>query len=259
MTTLKLTLVGGPTALIEAAGFRLVTDPTFDPPGSYPMSYGSLTKTLAPALSADAIGAADAVLLSHDQHWDNLDHSGRAFLSKVARVFTTAAGAARLKGNAEGLEPWDSQQLIGPDGQKLTITATPARHGPAGIEPMSGDVIGFVLSFDPPSIPPIYVTGDTVWFDGVAEIARRFHAGVVLLFAGAAQPRGPFNLTMDTNDAIETAHAFPDAVIVPIHRDSWAHITQGSDELERAFTALGLRSRLRMLAPGVATAIELAE
>jgi hypothetical protein len=141
----------------------------------------------------------------------------------------------------------------------LTITATPARRGPAGIEPLSGDVIGFVLSFEPASIPPIYVTGDTVWYDGVAEVARRFRAGMVLLFAGAAQTRGPFHLTMDTNDAIETAHAFPDAVIVPVHRDSWAHFTQGGNDLEQAFTALGLQSRLRMLPPGVATAIELAK
>jgi hypothetical protein len=51
----------------------------------------------------------------------------------------------------------------------------------------------------------------------VAEVARRFKAGVVLPFAGAAQTRGPFHLTMDTNDTIETARAFPDAVIVPLH------------------------------------------
>jgi L-ascorbate metabolism protein UlaG (beta-lactamase superfamily) len=257
MTSLSLTLVGGPTTLIEAAGFRLVTDPTFDPPGDYQLGYVTLTKTSGPALAGHAIGAVDAVLLSHDQHADNFDHSGRAFLSKAARVFTTVAGAARLEGRAEGLRPWDSRQLIGPDGTKLTITATPARHGPAGIEPLSGDVIGFVLSFDPPSIPPIYVTGDTVWYDGVAEVARRFRAGAVLLFAGAAQTRGPFYLTMDTNDAIETAHAFPHAVIVPIHRDSWAHFTQGGNELEQAFAALGLRSRLRMLQPGITTVIEL--
>jgi L-ascorbate metabolism protein UlaG (beta-lactamase superfamily) len=257
MTTLNLTLVGGPTVLIGATGFRLITDPTFDPPGDYQLSYVTLTKTSGPALAADAIGPVDAVLLSHDQHADNLDHSGRAFLSKAARVFTTVTGAARLESRAEGLEPWDSKELIGADGRKLTITATPARHGPAGIEPMSGDVIGFVLSFEPASIPPIYVTGDTVWYDGVAEVARRFRAGVVLLFAGAAQTRGPFHLTMDTNDAVETAHAFPDAVIVPIHRDSWAHFTQGSNELEQAFTALGLRSRLRILQPGVTAAIEL--
>ena len=64
---------------------------------------------------------------------------------------------------------------------------------------------------------------------------------------------------MDTNDAIETAHAFPAALIVPIHYDGWAHLTQGGADLEQAFTALGLRSRLQMLNPGVATPIDLAK
>jgi L-ascorbate metabolism protein UlaG (beta-lactamase superfamily) len=124
---------------------------------------------------------------------------------------------------------------------------------------MSGDVIGFVLAFEDALIPPIYITGDTVWYEGVAEVARRFPAGVVVLFAGAAQTRGPFHLTMDTNDAIETAHAFPAALIVPIHHGGWAHLTQHGADLERAFTALGLRSRLQMLKPGVATPIDLAK
>jgi L-ascorbate metabolism protein UlaG (beta-lactamase superfamily) len=175
------------------------------------------------------------------------------------RVFTTVAGAARLGGPAEGLRPWDAKQLVNAGGARLTITATPARHGPAGIEPMSGDVIGFVLAFDDAPIPPIYITGDTVWYDGVAEVARRFAVGVVVLFAGAAQTRGPFHLTMDTNDAIETAHAFPTALIVPIHHDGWAHLTQDGADLEQAFTALRLRSRLQMLKPGVATPIDLAK
>jgi hypothetical protein len=52
---------------------------------------------------------------------------------------------------------------------------------------------------------------------------RRFRAGVVLLFAGATQARSPFNLTMNSNDAIETAHAFPNAMIVPVHGEGWAH------------------------------------
>jgi len=33
MASLKITLIGGPTALIEVGGFRLLTDPTFDAPG----------------------------------------------------------------------------------------------------------------------------------------------------------------------------------------------------------------------------------
>jgi len=254
MTSLTITLIGGPTALIEVNGFRLLTDPTFDAPGDYPLPHVTLHKTSRPALTADQVGSVDAVLLSHDQHSDNLDHSGKAYVEKSARVFTTQVGAKRLGGRdeggrIEGLAPWDTAVLTKSDGRRLQITATPARHGPAGIEPLSGDVIGFVLSNE--NDAPIYVTGDTVWYDGVAEVARRFRAGVVLLFAGAAQTRGPFYLTMNTNDAIETAHAFPLATIVPVHYDGWAHFSQGRKELEQSFKALGLASRLRLLEPGV--------
>ena len=90
----------------------------------------------------------------------------------------------------------------------------------------------------------------------MAEVARRFKAGVVLPFAGAAQTRGPFHLTMDTNDTIETARAFPDAVIVPFHTDGWAHFRQSAQDLRVSFDALGFGKRLRILEPGVATVIE---
>ena len=255
MSLLRLTLIGGPTALIEIGPFRLLTDPTFDQPGDYALPHVTLTKTAGPALGAEAIGAVDAVLLSHDQHSDNLDHGGRAFLARAPRVLTTVAGAGRLGNGAEGLAPWQSIELVRPDGARLRITATPARHGPAGIEPLSGDVVGFVIETSDTTVRPIYVTGDTVWYDGVAEVARRFSPGVVMPFAGSAQTRGPFHLTMDTNDVVETARAFPDALIVPVHHDGWGHFRQGGGDLETTFAALGVRDRLLMLKPGVATEI----
>jgi L-ascorbate metabolism protein UlaG (beta-lactamase superfamily) len=252
--TLSVTLIGGPTALLEIDGFRLLTDPTFDAPGSYQLPHVKLEKLEGPAISADAVGKIDAVLLSHDQHSDNLDNSGKDFLAKAKRVLTTQAGARRLGGHAEGFAPWASTELKGKNGASLTITATPARHGPAGIEPLSGDVIGFVVA--PSEGRQIYISGDTTWFDGVAEVARRFSCNVVLPFAGSAQTRGPFHLTMDTNDTIETARAFPDAVIVPLHTDGWAHFRQNAQDLRVSFDALGFGKRLRILQPGVATVIE---
>jgi L-ascorbate metabolism protein UlaG (beta-lactamase superfamily) len=254
--TLSITLIGGPTALLEIDGFRLLTDPTFDAPGAYQLPHVKLEKLTGPALSAAAVGEVDAVLLSHDQHSDNLDHSGRDYLARTSRVLTTVAGARRLGGTVEGLAPWASTELKGKDGHSLTITATPARHGPAGIEPMSGDVIGFVVASSKAGRRPIYISGDTVWYDGVAEVARRFKAAVVLPFAGAAQTRGPFHLTMDTNDTIETARAFPDATIVPLHTDGWAHFKQNANDLRISFEALGFGSRLKLLEPGVKTVIE---
>jgi L-ascorbate metabolism protein UlaG (beta-lactamase superfamily) len=253
--TLSITLIGGPTALIEIDGFRLLTDPTFDAPGAYQLPHVKLEKLTGPALATSAIGEVDAVLLSHDQHSDNLDHSGRDFLATARRVLTTEAGARRLGGNAEGFAPWAATELK-KGGRSLIITATPARHGPAGIEPLSGDVIGFVVSSSRAGSRPVYISGDTVWFDGVAEVAKRFKCGVVLPFAGAAQTRGPFHLTMDTNDTIETARAFPDAVIVPVHTDGWAHFRQSASDLRASFDTLGFGSRLRILEPGVATVIE---
>lgn len=250
----SITLIGGPTALIEYGGFRVLTDPTFDPPGDYKLPYTTLAKTIGPALSESVVGAVDAVIVSHDQHWDNLDRAGRAYFLTAKRAFTTIAGAARLGGNVIGLAPWESRTLQA-NGKTLAITATPARHGPAGIEPMSGDVIGFVLQAD--GKRAVYVTGDTTWFEGTEEVARRYDVGIVLPFAGAAQTRGPFNLTMNTNEVIETAKHFPKATIVPVHSDSWAHLTQTRADIEKSFEALGIGARLKMLQPGVPADVSL--
>ena len=250
MSSLIITLIGGPTALIEIDGFRLLTDPTFDAPGAYQLPHVKLEKLSGPALGTEALGNIDAVLLSHDQHADNLDHSGKDFLPKARRVLTTVAGAQRLGGHAEGLAPWATTELTGRDGHSLTITATPARHGPAGIEPLSGDVIGFVVTSGKQGSRPVYISGDTVWYDGVAEVARRFSPRLVILFAGSAEPRGSFHMTMDSNDAIETAHAFPNAAIVAIHNHGWAHFKESAADLARSFAALGLAERLTSLEPG---------
>jgi len=253
-----LTLIGGPTALIEIGGFRLLTDPTFDAPRSYERpGLSALVKTRGPALALDDLGRIDAVLLSHDQHADNLDFSGRALLPRAGAVFTTCAGAERLGGAARGLAPWETTTLEGPDGARLFVTATPARHGPIGVEPLSGDVVGFAIGVERPG-DSLYVSGDTVWFDGVAETARRFSPRLVLLFAGAARTRGAMHLTMDSNDAIEAAHAFSAARIVPIHTDGWTHFSESGDALAAAFAALGFADRLTRLEPGRPTEIALA-
>src|SRR3954468_6470676 len=99
--SIRLTYIGGPTALIEFGGLRFVTDPTFDAaPAEYPSGPATLRKRKGPALSPDEVGHVDAVLLSHDHHWDNLDRSGRDFLARVDQVITTKDGAKRLGGNA---------------------------------------------------------------------------------------------------------------------------------------------------------------
>ena len=168
MTSLsaRLIYIGGPTVLLEWEGLRLLTDPTFDPAGTgYTLPTYTLRKLLDPAVSSDAVGILDAVLLSHDHHFDNLDHSGRELLNRVGCVCTTAAGATRLGGDVVGLLPWQSIELTSPGGRVWRMTGTPARHGPAHAD--RGPVIGFVLTFTDDPAVGIYLSGDTVWYEGV--------------------------------------------------------------------------------------------
>ncbi|HET9449253.1 MAG TPA: MBL fold metallo-hydrolase, partial [Aggregicoccus sp.] len=169
-----MTYIGGPTALIEVAGLRLLTDPTFDPPGK---RFRLTQKLQGPAIGAPATGHIDAVLLSHDQHPDNLDDAGRAALQGAALVLTTPAGAQRLGGKAIGLRPWQTHVLQTRSGRAVRVTAVPARHGPEGFEGRTGDVTGFVVASGTEGEPVLYISGDTVFFEGVAEVGRRFRVG----------------------------------------------------------------------------------
>jgi L-ascorbate metabolism protein UlaG (beta-lactamase superfamily) len=134
VTGIRLTHIGGPTVLIEAVGWRILTDPTFDPPGqTYKFGWGTKsTKLSGPALAPDDLGPIDAVLLSHDHHADNLDDAGRALVATAPTVITTTVGARRLGPPARGLDPWEATTLAGMDsatawcGSQATPSSTTA-------------------------------------------------------------------------------------------------------------------------------------
>ncbi|MER6780797.1 MULTISPECIES: MBL fold metallo-hydrolase [unclassified Streptomyces] len=241
---------GGPTALFEYGGLRFLTDPTFDAPGDYRRPGAPLLVKTAPSTgTTDDLGRIDAVLLSHDEHADNLDTSGRALLADVPLTLTTPGGGQRLGANAKGLADWESIQLDRPGGGTVTVTGVPAIHGPGPrqeIEPIAGQVVGFVLTGE--GLPTVYVSGDNASLDLVKEIAARYApVDTAILFAGA--PRFPvlFDgelLVLDSAQAAEAAEILGARRVVPVHYDSWAHFTEGRDRLVAAFTAAGLADRL---------------
>ncbi|WP_037609927.1 MBL fold metallo-hydrolase [Streptacidiphilus rugosus] len=251
MLGIGITYLGGPTALIETGGLRLLVDPTFDPPGEYRIGSRTLTKTTGPALSAAQIGSVDVVLLSHDQHPDNLDHAGRAYLLRAPLALSTRSAQQRLGGPVRALSSWESHEAARPGGGTLRITAVPALHGPEGSEPLVGEVTGFVLDGD--GLPAVYVSGDNASLRLVTEIAERFGPmDVAVLFAGAARtplvPDAP--LTLTSMQAAQAAERLAARHVVPVHFEHWAHFTQDADTLRGAFATAGLASRLHLPTPG---------
>ncbi|MET9880801.1 MBL fold metallo-hydrolase [Actinacidiphila glaucinigra] len=241
---------GGPTASFEYGGLRFLTDPTFDGPGDYGRPGRPILTKTAPSTGSPAdIGPIDVVLLSHDEHADNLDTSGRALLADVPLTLTTPSGGERLGQKAKGLADWETVELERPGGGTVTVTAVPAVHGPGPreeVEPFTGQVVGFVLTGE--GLPTVYVSGDNASLDAVKEIAGRFApVDTAILFAGA--PRFPMlfdgNLiVLDSAQAAEAARILGAGRVVPVHHDSWAHFTEGREDLEAAFASAGLAGRL---------------
>jgi L-ascorbate metabolism protein UlaG (beta-lactamase superfamily) len=243
MSTIRLTHLGGPTTLIEVGGWRILTDPTFDDPGrTYRFGWGtSSRKTTGPALTASDIGRIDVVLVTHDHHADNLDDAGREMLELAGTVVTTVSAARRLGVDAIGLDDWESTLVEAPppgngserDRPPITVTATPCRHGPPGSRPIVGDVIGFALTWDGQQHGALWISGDTVLYDGVLEVGSRLDIGTAVVHLGRVRFRitGPVKYSMDIDDAIELCSRLQPRTIVPVHFDGWSHFSQGRDEI----------------------------
>ena len=247
-----ISVLGGPTTVIDIAGRRIVMDPTFDPPGIHVY----LTKLTGPAVSADALGPVDAVLISHDQHPDNLDDDGRRMALAAPLVLTHPGAAGRLGSPAVELPPWQSYDLPGGSGP-LAVQAVPAVHGPAdGQRDASGhincEVTGFVLSG--PGVPTVYLSGDNASMAAVRDVADRVgDIDIAVLFSGAAsvptKERGR-PLTLTSARAAAAAELLGAKVVIPAHVDGWAHFREGVDEFVAAFDQAGISNLLAVAAHG---------
>jgi L-ascorbate metabolism protein UlaG (beta-lactamase superfamily) len=162
---------------------------------------------------------------------------------------SSPAGSSPADSNAAaisaiGLDNWATFDVPLKDGRIITITGTPCRHGPVGGD--RGPVTGFMLNWKGETSAGVYITGDTVWYEGVEEVARRFEPTLILLFMGAAKLAavGPAPLTMTVEESLRAARLFSKATIVPLHFEGWEHFSEGYGEIIRQYTAAGMLDRL---------------
>jgi L-ascorbate metabolism protein UlaG (beta-lactamase superfamily) len=260
---LKLTHIGGPTVLVEVDGWRLLTDPTFDPAGGhYDFGWGTSSDKLAgPALALGDLPPVDAVLLTHDHHGDNLDAAGRALLPDVPAVVTTVRGARRLGlAHAIGLRAGAATTLSAAGLPDLQVRATPARHGPPLTRPVVGDVVGFALCRAGQDEVFLWITGDTVLHRPLRAAAGAMRVDVALVHVGGVRfpITGPLRYTMTGSEAVQLCELLRPRVAVPVHYEGWAHFADGRAGLENALALApaDVRDRVRWLPLGTPVDLE---
>ncbi|KAE8153606.1 beta-lactamase superfamily domain-containing protein [Aspergillus avenaceus] len=272
--TLTFTHITTATAILNIDGINFLTDPFFGEVGTHETSgdwskarlkedfgldkapeSGSLTITEPPAMKLHDLPPIDAVLLSHEDHLDNLDPVGRQLLDG-RRVFTTVDGAKNLQPRPAvvGLKPWQTvTSVIG--GKEFRITGTPCKHFPVG------EVTGFILETDSfgthaetgkPNA--IYFSGDTVYIDELKKIKDRVHVTAAVLNLGNATfefPIGPIQITMDGKQAVRLVQDIGADVMVPMHFESWEHFKEHGEDLARIFEEAGIMHKVCWTTPGV--------
>lgn len=256
MTSFNITFIGTATAILEINGIKFITDPVFSPAGSiWDLGVVVLKNTLTPALGLADLPVIDIVLLSHEDHPDNLDELGRQLLNG-RRVLTTCDGAGKLgpRPGVSGLAPWQTVPIsVGK--VQFQITATPCQHVPGG------ECIGFVISgpeLGQTNGKPngIYFSGDTIYTGELAAIKDRFHIQVALLNLGGASVAvsdPPLQVTMDSTQAIQLIQDINPDIVIPMHFDGWDHFSEDSIQAAKAFDSGNLKDKIRWLKPGITT------
>ncbi|KAF5576559.1 Zn-dependent hydrolase of the beta-lactamase fold [Fusarium pseudocircinatum] len=261
-----ITHVTTATAIVDIDGVKFITDPIFDEaPQSHDRSQAIglkpgqffLTMQEGPAISIRQLPIIDCVLLSHEDHVDNLDETGRQLLIG-RRVITTPDGTKNLSEypGTWAIAPWQTSKFrLG--GEEWRITGVPCVHVPGG------EVTGFLLhkesfGYSPDGRPNVvYFTGDTVFMkDEFRKLREKYHVVVALTNLGQAMlpspesPTGFVQITMGGEDAVKMMEVLEADVLVSMHFESWTHFTQDGKALEEIFSSGGLGNKVKWLSSG---------
>jgi L-ascorbate metabolism protein UlaG (beta-lactamase superfamily) len=221
----RLTLVRNATVILELAGKRLVVDPMLDDVGTRPPVEGTRNQVRNPTAplpfpAEDAVCGLDAVIVTH-RHRDHLDGRAEELLPRDVPVFCQPEDEGALR--ELGLDARSVADELEWDG--LRVVRTPAQHGFGAMAEALAPVSGFVLD-------GLYLAGDTVWYDGVAETIERHRPRVAVVNAGGAEFSEGGLIVMGVDDVREVAARVP--TVVAVHLEALNHCYLTRMELRAA-------------------------
>jgi L-ascorbate metabolism protein UlaG (beta-lactamase superfamily) len=232
---MRLWLLRHATLRIRAGDVDILVDPQLDPAGARPPVPGTANPRLNPLVDLPeppgvAVQHLGAVVVTH-LHEDHLDSTAIELLPRDVPLLCQPPDAEPLAEHGfADVRPVEEAAAL--DG--LTITRTDGRHGTGSIGERLGPVSGFVIAEG--EAPPLYVAGDTIFYDGVAEALDRHHPAVVVVNAGGTRFIEGDPITMDADDVVATARHAPSVRVVAVHMEAMNHCP---------LTRADLRARLR--------------
>ena len=249
--------IGTATVLFRYAGFTILTDPNFLHKGEQVhIGYGlRSTRVTDPAINLDQLPPIDLVVLSH-MHEDHFDRIVQRKLDKMLPIITNPKAADDLKkkgfSRTYGMNTWESLTIIKGDAT-LRITALPAKHAPAPVQFLMPPVMGSMLEFQSASHPKrlcLYISGDTLLYNQLREIPRRFSdIDLALLHLGGTKIMGIL-LTMNGKQGAQALRMVAPKTAIPVHFNDYKVFKSPLDDFKQAVREAGLESKVKYLNQG---------
>ncbi|MDZ5455503.1 MBL fold metallo-hydrolase [Azohydromonas lata] len=249
--------IGTATVVLRVGPFTLLTDPNFLHKGEHAhLGYGIHSPRLTdPAMDVEQLPPLDAVLLSH-YHGDHFDEVAERRLDKLLPVISTPHAVRQLAERGfrslHGLATWQAIELE-KGAARLRITAMPARHGPPVVHAALPQTMGSLVELLAPGGTPawrLYISGDTLVYDELAEIPKRYpDIDLALLHLGGTRLFGVL-LTMDAQQGVQALQLIEPKRAIPIHNDDYPVFKSSLEDFLAAARAAGLQDKVQVLRPG---------
>ncbi|GAA4172434.1 MBL fold metallo-hydrolase [Phytohabitans flavus] len=246
----SVTFLGSATTVLRIGDFTMLTDPNFLHAGQRAhLGSGTWTRRrLDPALTIPELPSLDGIVLSYlyGGHFDRVSRHG---LPRDLTVLTTPAAERRLRQwgfrGAIGLGTWESHEFVR-GAQLLRVTATPAHHGPRGLNRLLPQTMGTIVELEQDGEPVfcLYITGDTRYRPSLAEIPLRYpYVDAMLVHLGGARVLG-VGLTMNGPEGGHLTRLIRPVVAVPIHYDDYPPLRSTLDDYMREVARSGSPTRV---------------
>jgi len=237
---MKLQLVRHATLLLEYAGMRILVDPMLSDAGAMSAIQNSPQPRPNPLVPLpfpveQVLDGVQLVLVTHTHrdHWDN------AAIQLVPKDLP-------LLCQPEDMEKMEAVYFLNASAvhdmkhwSHICVTRTPAQHGTGEIARAMAPSSGYVLSSS--GEPTVYIAGDTIWYDQVAETIRQHNPQVIVVNAGAAQFLHGDPITMTSGDVVRTCRAAPQAKTIAVHMEAINHCLLTREELAEHVEAAGAK------------------
>ncbi|GAU78323.1 MBL fold metallo-hydrolase [Fusibacter sp. 3D3] len=209
------------TGLLTYSDFTFLLDPMLAPKEDKPPIQSSPNEYRNPRvdfpIKLDQIEFPNFCLVTHS-HQDHFDDYAEHLLPKDMGLICQPQDTSKFKAMGfHNLYPIETSITIG----NVEITRVPGQHGTGEIANLMGTSSGYILKCS--HQPTLYLTGDTIYYDAIAQTLDDYKPELILAFTGGARFNVGDPITLTPEDVQSIRLRASKATLICTHLEALNH------------------------------------